>query len=361
MKFKGVSYDVGIVYWENWRPDFDPKVVHRELEIIKNDLHCNAVGICGRDLDRLMTATEDALEQGLYVLLSPRLWDKSQEDTLTYLINIAKGAEMLRKRWPEKLVFSIGSELTLFMQGIVKGRNVTERLNNLMLKFKQEKLFQPDKDDILEHVHAGEFNKLLNTFLVKANSAVRNVFHGKVTYASLIWESVDWNLFDIIGVDHYRNDRIKEKYVDMLKPLFSYGKPVNITEFGYRTFQGATSNATGIEGDIIDLRSLFLHYIFGRLVKPRLKGIYLRDEALQARELVDQLSVLEKVGVEGAYISTFVTPLAYFDENPMYDLDMASYSLVKSYRGKKHGQTYHDLKWEPKESFHAVADYYLKH
>jgi hypothetical protein len=26
---------------ENWRPTFDPKIVHRELEIIKIDLHCN--------------------------------------------------------------------------------------------------------------------------------------------------------------------------------------------------------------------------------------------------------------------------------------------------------------------------------
>jgi hypothetical protein len=40
---RGVSYDVGRVLGLNWRPDFDPTVVHRELEIIKNDLHCNAV------------------------------------------------------------------------------------------------------------------------------------------------------------------------------------------------------------------------------------------------------------------------------------------------------------------------------
>ena len=42
MKFKGVTYDVGSIMDGNWRPSFDMKVVHRELEIIKNDLHCNA-------------------------------------------------------------------------------------------------------------------------------------------------------------------------------------------------------------------------------------------------------------------------------------------------------------------------------
>lgn len=36
---------------------------------------------------------------------------------------------------------------------------------------------------------------------------------------------------------------------------------------------------------------------------------------------------------------------------------MASFSLVKSY-ADKHGTTYLDMPWEPKEAFKAVADYY---
>src|ERR1700752_975889 len=45
---KGVCYDVGrVMMGGNWRPKLDPKTVHRELGIIKNDLHCNAVRICG--------------------------------------------------------------------------------------------------------------------------------------------------------------------------------------------------------------------------------------------------------------------------------------------------------------------------
>ena len=76
MRFKEVSYDVGRVMGGNWRPSFDPKVVHRELEIIKNDLHCNSVRICGLDIQRLMVAAEDALKLGLEVWLSPEMWDK---------------------------------------------------------------------------------------------------------------------------------------------------------------------------------------------------------------------------------------------------------------------------------------------
>ena len=82
----------------NWRPHFDPKIVHRELEIIKNDLHCNAVRICGLNIDRLMIAAEDALKQGLEVWLSPEMWDKSPEKTLNYITKAAEAAEKLRQR-----------------------------------------------------------------------------------------------------------------------------------------------------------------------------------------------------------------------------------------------------------------------
>ncbi len=46
MKRKGVCYDAGRVLYRNWRPVFDPTIVRRELEIIRHDLHCNAVRIC---------------------------------------------------------------------------------------------------------------------------------------------------------------------------------------------------------------------------------------------------------------------------------------------------------------------------
>ncbi|MGO9581727.1 MAG: hypothetical protein ACLP36_02870 [Acidimicrobiales bacterium] len=44
---------------------FEPEVVRRELTIIKDDLHCNAVRICGQDVSRLEKAAEFALELGL--------------------------------------------------------------------------------------------------------------------------------------------------------------------------------------------------------------------------------------------------------------------------------------------------------
>lgn len=303
MKRKGVSYDVGRVMGVNWRPIFDPEVVHRELEIIKNDLHCNAVRICSLDIKRLMIAAEDAVQQGLEVWLSPEMWNRSQKETLEYITKAAAAAEKLREQWPDQLVFLVGSELTLFMEGIIEGKNLVKRMG---------------KPSNWENIKAGTHNKPLNAFLTRANGVVKQVFRGQVTYASLVWEAVDWGLFDFVGVDHYRITGIKDRYLELLKPSFTHNKPVVITEFGYRTYQGADTK-TGMGGDIFDHKTLFLHHapLLGRFVQPRLKGDYVRDEGMQARELVDQLGVLDSAGVDGAFIMTFVSPISLMTITPI--------------------------------------------
>ncbi len=91
----------------------------------------------------------------------------------------------------------------------------------------------------------------------------------------------------------------------------------------------------------------------------QLNGKYVRDEGLQAREIADMLQILNNTGVEGAFVLTFVSPALTYNEDPKFDLDMASYSIVKSY-SDKHGVSYPDMPWEPKASFAAVADFYAK-
>ncbi|MEV0348418.1 hypothetical protein AB0H88_21810 [Nonomuraea sp. NPDC050680] len=145
-------YDVGRVLGVNWRPVFDPKIVRRELEIIRHDLHCNAVKICGRDLDRLTFAAEAALALGLEVWFSPELWDKGAKDTLEHITAAAQEAERLRRRSPDRLVFSVATESTLFMRGIIAGRTFRRRLANL-----------------LSEVRAGRHLAPLEAFLAHAN------------------------------------------------------------------------------------------------------------------------------------------------------------------------------------------------
>ena len=65
--------------------------------------------------------------------------------------------------------------------------------------------------------------------------------------------------------------------------------------------------------------------------------------------------------MHGAFTSNFCIATLLCDDTARFDLDMANYSLFKSYAGNKHGITYPDMTWEPKESFRAVPDYYEKH
>ena len=390
MNRKGVCYDAGRVMMGGpWRPKFDEPLARRELSIIKEDLHCNAVRICGLDIDRLVVASQAALDAGLEVWFCPEMWDRSQEETLAYLGKAAEAAEELRARRPGKVALSVGSELTLFMQGIVEGRNVFDRMN---------------APSFMESIRTGRHNGPLNAFLKRASETSRRVFHGTLTYFSLPFEVVDWEPFDFFGIDHYRDARIRNSYGKMVSAYRASRKPVLVGEFGCCTYRGA--EMLGGNGFMIAF-GMMADYLGPRLTLPksteemmripaRVDGHYVRDEGLQAREIADQLGVLDAAGVEGAFVFTFVSPTSPHSEDPKFDADMGSYSLVKSYADKetarsiaaqsarqarelvgldlepddlvkfsgeigKMGETYPDMPWEPKESFRAVADYYSQH
>ncbi len=255
----------------NWRPKFDSKIVHRELKIIKNDLHCNAIRICGLDIERLTTASQDALEQGLEVWFSPEMWDRSQHETLQYLKKAAEAAEALRKQWPDKVVFSVGSEATLFTQGIIAGSNFFERMNN---------------PSFWVSIKGGTHNKALNEFLAQATQTAREVFGGKVTYFSVPIEAVDWNRFDFVGVDLYRDARIKDVFGKLASGYLAYNKPVVIGECGCCTYRGA--DMLGGSGFVIAFviadylgSKVAVPAAFGEMFKviPKVDGHYIRDEA----------------------------------------------------------------------------------
>ena len=348
MNRRGVTYDTGMVfsgpgYSVPTRPKLDLATAERELQIARDDPYCNAVRLIGRDVDRLVQVAERALALGLEVWLSPALWGRPLDETFRYCVSAAGRAEELRKQHPDRFVLVLGSELTLFMEGIVPGRDFAGRTREAITRMK-----------------AGDHsaNDRLNDFLGRASTAVRGVYHGPLTYASLVWEEVNWDRFDLIGVDHYRDARIKDRYAEMLQPLLALGKPVVNTEFGMRTYRGAESEGT-LGFGIADQMRVGLHQlpVVGRFVRERLNGDYVRDEAMQARELTETLTILDAAGVDGAFVHEFVTARATFSDKPRYDLDMNAFALVKTYRHGK-GTTYPDMTWEPKQSFHAVASYY---
>lgn len=218
MHLKGICYDTGIVLAVNWRPEFDPTTVRRELQIIWRDLHCNAVRLGGHDLSRLAFATEAALSEGLEVWLSPRLWNRTATQSVGYLNRAAEMLESFRRRWPDKVVFSVGWEVSLFSRGIVPGRTLAKRTT---------------RPALFALVKSGQLGPRVSHYLAEVVTAVRQVYRGKITYTSLVWEGVDWTPFDVVGVDHYLSTAIEDRYVELLRPAFDSGKPVVITEFGY--------------------------------------------------------------------------------------------------------------------------------
>jgi len=343
---RGVVYDVGRSMGSlsvNWRPDYTPALMRRELDIIRTGLHANAVRLGGRDPRRLLAAAAYAASAGLNVWLGPELWNATPQRTLSYLTEAAAAAEPLFRRWPDRLTFSVGNELTLFMRGIVPGRSLAQRSRLPRLR---------------QVVRSGQ--DTLRAFLAEAAASVRRVYSGPVSYSALPFERVDWDHFDVVGVNYYRQQApATDQYLTKISQLQATGKPVAITELGFASCRDgddpkflSTFNATPLSmlGMAIPVLRPF--------IRPCVRTVYPRDEPAQARLLTDQLQLLDQAGVDRAFVMSFSFPLAPYGEDPSHDLDATALSIVRALPHGQHGTTYPDVGWEPKEAFHAVARYY---
>jgi hypothetical protein len=169
-----------------------------------------------------------------------------------------------------------------------------------------------------------------------------------VTYASGLWEPVDWSPFDIVSVDAYRDAGNADGYVIGLRRQVQLGKPVAITEFGCCAYAGAADRG-GLGWTIADMDA----------DPPRLDGDYVRDEAEQVRYLQELLTIFAAEGVDSAFWFTFAGYDFRDSGAPRGDLDLASYGLVKMLADGPVGG-YDDLGWEPKLAFQALAQAYAR-
>ncbi|GLF94993.1 abortive infection protein [Streptomyces yaizuensis] len=316
--WKGVNVDTDR---EVWRTEY----VRREIAAIGEQLHANAVLLLGHDLDRLVEAASIAAEQGLFVWFEPRQFDQDAERTLAFLGSVARAAERLRSRHPD-VGIAVGTELTLFMSGLVPGNDYTER------------------GKALEGPESAGYQERLNAFLGRALETVRPLFGGRVTYSSGEWEEIDWRGFDVVGVNLYRDARNRAAYTWKLHTLRRHGKPVVVTEFGCCTFTGAREHGG----------SGFLAVDWER-VPPVVRDGFVRDEREQADEIGELLDLYAAERVHGAFVYNFIAPDSPWSPWRRHDLDIASFALARTFpTGTRRGyaETGH---WEPKRSFHAVA------
>jgi hypothetical protein len=338
MRGKGICYDTGFFNrGVSTHEPFDPEVVARELRVIGGDLHCNAVRITGGDLERLTIAASSAAAAGLEVWISPFTTDLTADELLEFLAGCAEHAERLRRRGAE-VVLLTGSELTVGNKGIVPGQTFEERAGVLTPS-------NPAIGELLAAVPAR-----VNDLLGRAVRVVRERFGGKVSYASLPFERVDWAPFDVVSTDAgYRSIETADRYAEGVRALVAQGKPVAITEFGCCTYKGAADR--GARGaDIVEWDP-------ATVTPVRLDGDYARDEDEQATYLREVLDVLAAEGVDSAFVYTFARYDLPHRSDPRLDLDMASAGVVKVLEGR-HGHTYPDMAWEPKAAFTALADRY---
>src|SRR6185437_9469762 len=133
-----------------------------------------------------------------------------------------------------------------------------------------------------------------NSFFGQALALVRERFGGKITYAAMPFEGVDWARFDIISLDLYRSAEVAEQFASGIRSLVAQGKPVAITEFGCTTYTGAADKGAR-SGEIIEWDK--------DTIKPlRLNGDYIRDEAEQATYLRELLEIFTAEGVDSAFV-----------------------------------------------------------
>ncbi|MBP2473417.1 hypothetical protein JOF53_002289 [Crossiella equi] len=302
MRAKGISYDTGFHNrGHSTHEPFLAERVRRDMHAIRHDLHCTAVRVTGGDPDRLELACRLAAEQGLEVWFSPFPNDLTTEELLPYLADCARRAERLRREGAE-VVLLTGAELSLVVPGFLPGEAIEDRIAALT-------------PETLHEVLPGLLPRL-NAFLAEAVAEVRRHFGGRVSYAAIPFERVDWSPFDLVSVDLYRSAEVAEQYLPGLAALIAQGKPVAVTEFGSATHTGAA--AKGARG--------------GEIVRWRdrepvgLTGAFTRDEREQAEHLREMVALLAGAGVDSAFVYTYAN--FHLPRRAETDLDLASYGVV---------------------------------
>lgn len=326
MRVFGMNYDTGFVSaGSTTHEPFVPETVQRDLRVIRDELHCDAVRITGGVQDRLELTASLAAEAGLEVWYCPFTNGLDRDGLMAFVLDGAQRAERLR-RSGASVVYLTGSEIAMFTDGFLPGRDLAER----MALFTEPMRMREAVPAARAAVH---------DFLAEAVPAVRDRFAGPVSYAAIPLEAVDWAPFDIIASDAgYRDATNAAAFPQTLAAAVGQGKPYAATEFGCCTFRGAADVAGASEPVTYDQH--------GRAAK--LTAELERDEEGQARYIVDLLRDYDAGGVDAAFVYTFANRHLPTTDDPERDFDLAARGIVR---------VLPDGSWTPKAAFHAVAAY----
>jgi hypothetical protein len=326
LRYRGITYEVadGGTRATSWKA----ARMRNDMRVIREQLHASSVSVFGDGVQRMAATASEAAERGLHVWLQPRLADVPRREILDHLAEVGKHAEEMRRQGAQ-VHLSVGAEFFLFVPGIVPGDDPVERIQNITSG----------------KVDRRRVEQRLGRFIAQAAKVGRSVFKGRLTYGAAQDDKVDWNLFDVVSVNYYSSFRRRSDYVRELKRYRRWGKPVAITEFGTCAYKGAPRRG-GMAWDVVDYQKR----------PPRIIGNLVRSEETQARYIIRLLDIFESMGLYAAMVYNFVSPDDRYDPSPRYDIDLASYGVVKAI-WKTRDKPTSDWHWEPKLAFHALAEH----
>ncbi len=346
MKYRGIVYDVGLQFSPGpFSVDpFNAEQAQYDMHILAKDLHANAVRIEGEEIPRLVSASQAAHAAGLKVLFNPWKMNADAEETISYMKEAAVEAEKLRVQGID-IIFVAGCEYTIFSKGAFPGETFNERVMFMISNGAAPGHNQERTPEMLDA------NRKLNLILEEICDNVRATFNGPVTYSSGTWEDVNWELFDIVGIDYYRRAEPAEEYVSKLMDYKSE-KPLLVMEVGSCAYEGAGDLG---DGGFIPFQGVNAD---GTIIYKD-NQIPVRSEKEQADYVQTQVELLSNSIAEGVFIYVFAFPIMPHSEEIGKDMDMTSFALVKSY--PKHDPRSENLpNWAPKEAFYRLSKVYAK-
>jgi len=342
IKVRGINYNAGIEY----NPLFpvankiDLTKLRKDLILIKK-LNCNAIRFYGSYIDKLILYSQEALKKGFEVWISPRLINGDKKQTIKFVGEASKKAEELRKKY-KKVIFIVGNELIIDSAGIFPFSTIPEKMEALRVYLTLKNI--KDKTNRIK-----EISKSINNFLRRIDTKTKDFiedirkeatknFKGKITYASFPSEEVDWEKFDIISINLYKNQWNESTYKEKLRQLKQYKKPIAITEFGTCAYIGASKKG-GSAYDIIDYKT------------NTIKEGIIRDENEQSEYLKDLIELYKKENIFATFVFDFKEEWKIHRKNSKKDFDLGSFGIMKVL---ENGKIF------PKKAFDTVKKNYSK-
>ena len=324
---RGIGYDAGVLYDGDFdsRPVWSADETRSDLRVIRHQLGCDTVLVMATSIDRLIATARIACEEGLAVWIQPRLFDATRSQIADHLGTTAERAEKLRVEYGG-VSLNVGCELSLSAHGFTPGRTFSSR-GSLLPLFS---MFLPI------------VNIRLRSYLAQLVGMARERFNGPLSYGAGSWEQPDWSIFDVVGIDAYRDSYNAHRFASSLtrtvKRQHRSGRPVYIFEFGTCAYEGAAEKSSSASDVLRESGD-------GMEVPADL----VRNEQVQADYIDELFTIFKKAAVDGTFVWGFSEPLLTTSAEPSQDLDRASYGIIAPSS---------DGTWKPKAAFQTVAEHY---